>query len=92
MSDETYSLYLEKYVTATHFSGLKESLCSAFLDKISPAEKLQHIMQVRQENNEPVVRFFMRINAEFESYSSLVKCSGKRIPPSRYQFIKTAGL
>ena len=73
MSDEPYSSYIEKYVTATHFSGLKESLCSAFLDKISPAEKLQHIMQVRQENNEPVVRFFMRINAEFESYSSLVK-------------------
>jgi hypothetical protein len=40
MSDEPYSLYLEKYVTATHFSGLKESLCSAFLNKISPTENI----------------------------------------------------
>ncbi|KAK2719750.1 hypothetical protein QYM36_005280 [Artemia franciscana] len=73
MSDEPFSTYIEKYVDATNFASLKESLCSAFLDKITPTEKLQHIMTIKQEPNEPIVKFFMRITGEFEGYASLVK-------------------
>ncbi|KAK2702049.1 hypothetical protein QYM36_019359 [Artemia franciscana] len=73
MSDEPFSTYIEKYIDTTDFARLKESLCSAFLDKITPAEILQHIMTIKQEPNEPIVKFFMRITGEFEGYASLVK-------------------
>ncbi|KAK2702110.1 hypothetical protein QYM36_019240, partial [Artemia franciscana] len=73
MSDEPFSTYIEKYVDATNFASLKESLCSAFLDKITTAEELQHIMTIKVEPNEPIVKFLMRISGEFEGYASLVK-------------------
>ena len=42
MSDEPFSTYIEKYVDATNFASLKESL----VDKITTAEKLQHKMTI----------------------------------------------